>query len=123
MRFVLLLSFALAVAGCGRLPFLGDSSPFQSGLRGTQSEVQGIRFRTRVASSRATPRMFTTTTRGASRNVGAALEAGRVRAVEYCLRRFGGSEIAWQVGPDRAPEEVALEGRGLLVLSGTCTTR
>ncbi|SFJ28497.1 hypothetical protein [Jannaschia pohangensis] len=133
MRFALMLALGLGVSGCGAFDslssgasgFSGGSGPFSGGggIRGSASEVDGIRFRTRLSKDSEDRRSFTTATRGASRNVTAALEAGRVEAVEYCLRNFGGSEIEWSIGPDRPIEEVTPDESGALILAGRCVTR
>lgn len=127
MKFTVLLVGALALSGCGTFGSLssGASGPFSGGggFRGNRTEINGVRFRTRVQSSRENRRAFTTTTRGAGRNLAAAAEAGRVQAVEYCLKRFGGSDILWTAGPDRDIEEIAISDNGALVLVGTCVTR
>lgn len=124
---VLVVGAAIALSGCGALSGLsaGVSSPFSGagGVRGSQSQVEGIRFRTRVSSVSADNRSFTTVTGGAARNVAAAAEAGRVEAVEYCIRRFGGSVIVWTASPDREPDQIPLSDGGALVLAGTCVTR
>ncbi|CTQ49635.1 hypothetical protein [Jannaschia donghaensis] len=122
------IATTLALSGCGTLGSLssGASSPFSGGgggLRGSQSEIDGIRFRTRVSSVTADDRGFTTLTRGAGRDLAAAAEAGRVEAVEYCIRRFGGSEITWTLGPDRPAGETPLDQAGALILAGTCISR
>lgn len=127
------LAGAMSLGGCGvgeraagAFGSLGGvSGPFSGGggLRGSGDQVGGLRFRTRVRSASADDRAFTTTTRDAGRNIAAALEVGRVRGVEYCLTRFGGSEIAWAQGPDRAPEQVALAQGGALFLAGRCISR
>ncbi|SDZ03931.1 hypothetical protein SAMN05444004_105137 [Jannaschia faecimaris] len=124
---VLVVGAALSLSGCGAFGSLssGASSPFSGmgGMRGSQSEIEGIRFRTRVSAVSEDKRGFTTMTRGAARNLTAAAEAGRVEAVEYCIRRFGGSEIIWTAGPDREPEQMPLDTSGALVLAGACVTR
>ena len=119
----LVMAAALSLSGCGILD--GASSPFSGGggLRGAQTEVNGVRFRTRVSAVTEDDRGFVTTTRGAGRSPSAAAEAGRVQAVEYCLRRFGGSDIVWTAGPDRAPTATSLDQSGALLLAGTCVTR
>ncbi|CTQ33576.1 hypothetical protein [Jannaschia rubra] len=127
MRLTVLLLGAMALASCGTLDSLGSaaSGPFSGagGLRGSQTEIGGVRFRTRVTPATADGRGFATATRGEGRNMAAALEAGRAEAVAYCLRTFGGSEIAWSQGPDRAPEQVAVDETGAVLLAGTCISR
>lgn len=123
----LIVGGAIALSGCGALGSLssGASGPF-SGLgavTGSQNQIEGVRFRTSLSAVTADDRGFTTVTRGAARNLAAAAEAGRVEAVEYCIRRFGGSEIIWTASPDRPAEETPLDERGSLVLAGSCISR
>ena len=120
---LLIACCALALSGCGTVTGLvsGVSSPFSGGggIRGAKSEVGGIRFRTRIAASTQDGRGFVTLTAGAARGVAEAAEAGRVQAVTYCLRLFGGSAIAWT----RGPEDTLSLTDGALVMSGVCITR
>jgi len=51
-----------------------------------------------------------------------ALEAGRYKAAVYCLKTYGGSDIAWTAGPDRPVEELEPEG-DTVTLRGRCTQR
>ncbi len=118
---------ALSLSACGtaRSIATGITSPFSGagGLRGSANEIDGTRFRTRVSTTRDDPRAFLTATRGAARNLPAAVEAGRVEAVRHCLGRFGGSDVAWARGPDRPVEQISLDPSGILLLSGRCITR
>ncbi len=128
MKFMgLVIGAAMALSGCGALGGLaaGVSSPFSGGggVRGARTEIEGIRFRTRVSASRENRRAFTAVTRGAARGPAAAAEAGRAQAIEYCIRTFGGSEIVWSAGPDRAAEALSPDAGGALVLAGTCVSR
>ena len=121
----LAIAVVLGLSGCATLGSLanGVSAPFRGGgLRGSQSEIDGLRFRTRLSDT-GDGRAFTTVTRGAVRGPAAAAEAGRVQAVEYCLRRFGGSEILWSAGPEAAADGSRLDGSGALVLAGVCVSR
>ena len=121
MRIGLLVALAL-LTGCGAIAS-GDSGLFSGrGLRGSQQEVEGIRFRSRVTSSPEDRRRFTVATRGAGRALAQAVEAGRIEAIRYCLTRYGGSNIEWAQGPDRPAEQIALTD-GVLVLSGRCLAR
>ena len=123
MRALLLLAvLVLTVPACGRLPF-SDGGPFRGGLRGAPAEIEGVRFRSRVAGLEGDARAFSVATRGAGRAVPLALEAARVEGLRFCLRRFGGTEIAWAQGPDQPPERVALREDGALVLTGRCLAR
>ena len=115
---------AVAMTGCARLPFSGDSGLFRSdGLRGRSSEVEGVRFRSRLAVTTADRRGFVVATRGAGRDVRLALEAGRLRAVEHCLTGFGESDMVWSLSPNRPAEEVALNDDGSVTVAGICVAR
>ena len=122
----LALGAAVVLSGCGAVRGVASavSQPFAGGgFRGASAEIGGLRFRTRIASEDRRSRGFVTTTAAAGRSVTGALEAGRVRAVDHCIDRFGASDIVWAVGPDRDPSQVSLDDRGALVLSGTCVAR
>lgn len=117
---------ALALGGCGRLGGIGSGASGLfggQGIRGKSQEVNGIRFRSRVTAISEDDRQIAITTNGAGRDLATAAEAGRLAAVEYCLGRFGGSEIVWTAGPDREIEAIALDESGALVLQGTCVAR
>ena len=116
------LAVAAALAGCGNVPLVGDALS-RLNPRGSAAEVDGLRFRSRLAETTADDRGFVVTTRGAGRNVGAALEAARVEALEHCLTRFGGTEVVWSLSPDRGPGAVTLDERGALQVAGTCIAR
>ncbi|MCK0168982.1 hypothetical protein MWU52_15610 [Jannaschia sp. S6380] len=126
MRITLLTLMAAMLVGCGTIDRLGSgvSSPFRGdGLRGAQAEVGGLRFRTRLSVVSEDRRGFATATRGAARAPVSAAEAGRLRATEYCIRRFGGSEIAWDIAPEGFDAAAAVEADGTLRLRGVCLTR
>ena len=125
---VVVLSGLTLLGSCGRIEGItsGASGLFSrngaGGLRGAPTEFEGVRYRTRVTIESEDRRAFATATTGRG-VVGGAAEAGRVRAVEYCLRRFGGSDIAWVVGPDSAVANPVRGDRGALILRGVCITR
>lgn len=126
MRIAILLVAVATLAGCATVNRVasGVTSPFRGdGFRGTASEVEGTRFRTRLNVVSDDRRGFVTATRGAARAVSAAAEAGRLRGVEHCIREFGGSEIAWDVAPGDAAAAGALAEDGALLLRGVCLTR
>jgi hypothetical protein len=68
-------------------------------------------------------RSFVVSTRGADRNVPAALEAARVRALDYCLTTVGGTAVQWSLSPERTADASALNEDGTVTVSGTCLTR
>lgn len=124
MRLTLALTLVLFTASCGVFSSLGNLVPRfgdGDGARGQLAELDGLRFRSRVASDSDNRRAFTVATRGADRNAGAALEASRLRAIDYCLRLVGGTDIGWSLSPDR--EEASLNEDGSITVSGTCLTR
>lgn len=112
---VILLAAATALSSCGRIPI-----PFTGGGGAGPVEFDGLRFRARTRAVTPDRRGFAVTVQRASRSFDAAREAGRLDGIAYCLDRFGGSDIAWAVGPEA--EGLTLR-EGALVLSGTCTTR
>ncbi|MBM2576197.1 hypothetical protein JQC91_07755 [Jannaschia sp. Os4] len=110
-----------AVAGCARLASI--PVPFRTPDGGTNRvEFDGQRFRTRISATTPDRRGFAVSVGQPSRSVAGALEAGRHRAIGYCLNRFGGSDILWDAGPDREADALVLS-EGALILTGTCTTR
>jgi hypothetical protein len=128
---ILALAVAVALSGCGRLASLssgasGPSGPFSgpgTGFRGAVQEIDGVRYRTRLSVDDGDRRLFSTATLGAQGAPLAATEAGRLEAVGYCLRTFGGSHIEWTIAPATQPEEVAISEDGALVLRGRCIAR
>ena len=123
MKAVLLLLLCLSVAGCGAVRSVGDRLPSLRNVRGEAAEIDGLRFRSRLALTTPDRRGFAVTTRNAVRSVAAAKEAGRLRAVGHCLNEFGESEILWSRSPDRPVAEIALNGDGSLTLTGVCIAR
>ncbi len=122
----LVLVIACMLSGCATIRNVGSAvtSPLQGITPGaSQSQISGVRFRTRITSITSDDRGFVTNTGGADRALPAALEAARLRAVEYCLRRFGGSQIVWVDGPDRETDQIALDAGGSLTLTGACVVR
>ena len=48
-----------------------------------------------------------------------ALEAGRYEGTQYCIERYGTSDIDWSVGPESDDAALVIDG-DTLVLTGTC---
>ena len=103
----------------GLVPTFGDGD----GLRGQGSEIEGLRFRSRVSKADDNRRSFIVATRDAGRNVPAALEASRVRALDYCLTTVGGTDVEWTLSPDRQVDSGTLNEDGSVTVSGFCLTR
>ena len=51
-----------------------------------------------------------------------ALASARHRATSYCLENYGGSNIAWTIGPDQPIEELVVDADSV-TLAGRCTQR
>lgn len=122
IRLAAALSLVAALTSCGVVRGIGDRLPSAGNLRGELAEVEGVRFRSRLATTTEDRRGFVATTRDAQRNVVAALEAARMRAVGHCLHRFGTSQIAWALPPDR-DTAAALAPDGSVQVQGTCTAK
>ena len=119
MRIVTAIALCAALAGCGAIRAVGDRLPRVGDIRGEASDVSGLRFRSRLATTTPDRRGFVVTTRGAARNVDAAYEAARLRAAGHCLGRFGASSILWE----REPGAGGVGADGTVVVSGLCTAK
>lgn len=115
-----ILIAATALAACGRLPSI--PVPFRQNTDGGTAKVEfdGLRFRARARAVTPDRRGFQVTVGRAARSAEGAAEAGRHRAIAYCLNTAGGSDIQWAFGPDEA---AAAPPVPVLTLTGTCTTR
>ena len=51
-----------------------------------------------------------------------ALEAAYYKAASYCLKTYGGSDIAWTVGPDQPVDELPVMD-DTVTLEGRCAQR
>ena len=127
-RLAVVAAVLAALSGCGVVRGVGSAvtAPFAGaggGLRGAQTEVDGLRFRTRIATATEDGRGFVATTSGAARRPAAAVEAGRTQASRHCLARFGTSDIVWTTGPDEPAEALAAGPQGVATLAGTCVAR
>ena len=82
----------------------------------------GKRFKASVDAPRDDRRDFAVVVRDAAGTSDAARRAGRYEAVQYCIKRFGGSEIIWADAPETNPDSL-LTAEGQLVLQGSCDHR
>jgi hypothetical protein len=124
MRVFAAIGVLLVLSGCGGLG--GVATPLSGiggAVRGNSGEVDGMRFRTRITSDRDDRRTFRTMTQAAARAPEGAAEAGRLEAIAYCLRTFGGSQIEWAVEPDAVAATPVLGESGALSLQGRCVAR
>ena len=108
MRYVMAgLALVLVLGACDRkAPVLFD----------------GRAYKASVDATRADRRDFTVVVRDAAGNADAARRAARYEAVQYCIKRLGGSEIIWANGPEINPDSL-LTADGQLVMQGMCDHR
>lgn len=112
LRRLALLGCVLVLAGCsggggsgeggGLLSRIGNIGLFRDG----GSNAGDPRFRTTLKTSRGNRADMVITVRPVSVGYEAAAEAGRFEATKHCIRNFGSSDVAWQVGPDTPPSAV-----------------
>lgn len=76
-------------------------------------------FRTKVAKVDGDRHVFTVRIRDVARSLDGAREAGRHAGNAYCVENYGSSDIAWAVGPDTPPEQLAIVDN-TLVFQGVC---
>jgi hypothetical protein len=79
-------------------------------------------FRTKVKKVDKQFDVFTVNIRDVSRSLEGAREAGRFAGVEYCVEKFGSSDIEWSVGPDTPTAQLRIVD-DTLVFSGVCPQR
>lgn len=79
-------------------------------------------YKAKLSTQRGDRRAFTVTVTPASAGLEGALAAGRDKAIEYCMRNWGGSKIAWEIGPD-TPVDAITVADDRVVLSGACAIR
>ncbi len=82
----------------------------------------GRTYKASIDAPRADRRDFTVVVRDAAGNADAARRAGRYEAVQYCIKRLGGSEILWANSPETNPAGL-LTAEGQLVMQGKCDHR
>lgn len=103
---VVIAAAALAVAGCTKK---SDRMLFDGAYYPVKARVADKGERTR----------FTVSVRRAGQGLAGAREAGRHGGKQYCLEKFGTSEIEWTLGPDAT--DAALTGGGSgMVMKGKC---
>ena len=95
-----------------------------SGAASGQSrvELEGTRFRARLERNRDDTRQVVISVTPVAVNPEGAQEAGRLEATKYCLKTFGSSDTAWEIGPDLPVEELEIVD-DRIVLVGRCTQR
>lgn len=126
IRPIAIAMLTLSLASCGVVSSIGNAIPVfgdGDGVRGQGADVDGLRFRSRISREGEDRRAFVATTRGADRNIPAALEAARIRALDYCLATVGGTDVDWSLSPDRATDSSALNEDGSVTVAGRCLTR
>ena len=118
---VLLIGALLATTACSRI---GNAVGRLSGAASGQSrvELEGTRFRARLERNRDDTRQVVISVTPVAVNPEGAQEAGRLEATKYCLKTFGSSDTAWEIGPDLPVEELEIVD-DRIVLVGRCTQR
>ncbi len=125
MTVLRVLCLALAVAGvssCGM--FRGGKETVEiSGDDGDPASEEVRRVRVQASLDRGQDRRdFAVTVSPFAAIAEQALESGRYKATVYCLKAYGGSDIAWTIGPDQPVEELSVQGDSV-TLQGRCTQR
>lgn len=118
---VALIATLLAAPACSRI---GNAVDRLSGAASGQSRVEfdGTRFRARLERNRDDRRRVVISVTPVAVNPEGAQEAGRLEATKYCLKNFGSSDTAWEIGPDLPVEELeVIDDR--ITLVGRCTQR
>ncbi len=111
LMLVLAVALTAGVAGCGKR---GPNNAL-----GHRQQFDGQYFRAKIDKDRDNRAQFIVSVNDAGRSLVGAREAGRVKAVEYCIRQYGLSDIDWVQSPDVEDDELSLVN-GDLILSGAC---
>ena len=88
-------------------------------LWGNRQMFDGQYFRAKLESDKTNRKAFQVTVNDARKTLVGAREAARVKAVEYCIRQYGRSDITWAQAPDVEDANLTLVN-GALVVSGEC---
>lgn len=108
-RATLVALAGLTLAGCSNGGRLLDG----------REAYDGIYFRARLSADREDRDSFVVTVQSARQSLEGAREAGRHKAVQHCIERFGNSYIDWAQGPDVEDGELVFDGE-TLVFAGRC---
>ena len=106
----LLLAGALALSGC---------ATFNSGKGDKRVYYDGVAFKPKVSSSKEDRENFEVRVKKATQTLTGAREAGRHKAIAYCIEQYGNSDIIWTDGPDAEDGALILDG-DTLVMRGRC---
>lgn len=90
-----------------------------SGFFSDKPTFDGERFRTKIDVDKNDRQSFVVRVSNASKTLEGAREAGRYKATEYCIERYGNSAVDWTVGPDSPNAELTIE-KDVLFLNGRC---
>ncbi len=115
VRAGLLVTLLLALMGCGRLG-IGGGGGWRSQAQNT---FDGHYFRGSARTNGDDRQAFVSTVSSPEKSVKGAIEAAAYYATKHCIETYGTSDIDWDVGPDRAPEDFGAVS-GSLSLSGRC---
>ncbi|MCY3996271.1 MAG: hypothetical protein OXF07_09025 [Rhodobacter sp.] len=125
MARILFLAIAVAtISSCGLLR--GDRETVEVRDGGSEPGAVEVRsVRVRASLGRGTDRRdFTVSVSPFAAIAEQALASARHRAISYCLETYGGSDIAWVVGPDQPIAELPVDGdTDTVTLDGRCIQR
>jgi len=123
-RMLFLALTVAAVSSCG--PSRGGRETVEVRDGGSGSGTAEVRsVRVRASLSRGTDRRdFTVSVSPFAAISEQALASAHHRAISYCLETYGGSDIAWIVGPDQPIAELPVDGdTDTVTLDGRCIQR
>ena len=113
IRSLILLSLVASVSGCGWLG-IGRSSDVT---------FDGQYYRGNAkAAERSDKQYFLATVGPVSSSLAGAREAAQYEAIKHCIKYFGTSNIAWEVGPDTPDSAIMVNGDEITYM-GTCEDR
>ena len=113
MRIVILGSLVLTLSACSS--GLGDRFGFGKG----SEFFDGQRYTGSAKADRSDRSHFVASVKPVSASFDGAIEAARYEGVQHCIKYYGTSDIAWDVGPDTPREALVIE-KDTLTFMGTC---
>ncbi len=122
-RTVFLVLAVAAVSSCGPSRGGRETVEVRDGDSAGTVEVRSVRVRASL--SRGTDRRdFKVSVSPFAAISEQALASAHHRAISYCLETYGGSDIAWIVGPDQPIAELPVDGEtDTVTLDGRCIQR
>ena len=109
-RVIGLVALVLALGACDRLNL-------NIGKR--DNAFDGQFYRGSAKSEAKARQFFVASARPVSKSLDGAVQAAEFEAVSHCIKYFGTSDIAWEVGPDTPRDALPIEN-DTLRLKGMC---